>query len=97
MRRKKPEKEKKNFRELLCGSMSIPGDMLLDIPRITLSGNRQLENEKYKKEREYLETSIQLNCKDYVIKLSGKKLEITSITDESICVRGVISGISFTH
>ena len=95
MRRKRPEKEKKKLRELVCGSLSLPGDMLLDLPRITLSGNRELEIENYKNVLEYLDTSIQLNCKDYIIKISGCRLAILSITDEAITIRGSIAQITF--
>ncbi len=95
--KRKPQKERKKLRELFSDSLSIPEDVLLDLPRITASGNREIEIENYKNVLEYLDSSIQLNCKNYVIKLSGKKLEITSITDESVCVRGVVSSISFIH
>ena len=95
MRRKKPEKEKRKLRELVCGSLSLPEDMLLDLPRITLSGNRELEIENYKNVLEYVDTSIQLNCKDYVIKICGCRLTILSITDEAISIRGNITQITF--
>lgn len=95
MRRKRPEKEKRKIRELVCGSFSLPEDMLLDLPRITLSGNHELEIENYKNVLEYLDTCIQLNCKDYVIKICGCRLAILSITDESISIRGNITQISF--
>lgn len=93
--KRKPQKERKNLRELFSDSLSLPEDVLLDLPRITASGNRELEIENYKNVLEYLDSSIQLNCKDYVIKICGKKLEITSITDESVYIRGVIYSISF--
>ncbi len=97
MRKKTPKTEKKNFRQLISHSLAIPEDMLLDIPRISISGNRELEIENYKNVLEYTEETIALNCKDYMIKICGRKLEITSITDEFIGIRGVISSISFTH
>ncbi|MBR5157068.1 MAG: sporulation protein YqfC [Clostridia bacterium] len=93
--KRKPHKESKRFRERLSDTFAIPEDILLDLPRITAGGNRELEIENYKNVLEYLDSSIQLNCKDYVIKICGKKLEITAITDESVCIRGVISSISF--
>ncbi|MBQ4515344.1 MAG: sporulation protein YqfC [Clostridia bacterium] len=93
--KRKQQKERKKIRERLSDTLAIPEDILLDLPRITVSGNRELEIENYKNVLEYLDSSIQLNCKDYVIKICGKKLEITFITDESVCIRGIISSISF--
>ena len=95
--KRKQQKERKKIREHLSDTLAIPEDILLDLPRITSGGNRELEIENYKTVLEYLDSSIQLNCKDYVIKICGKKLEITSITDESVCIRGVISSISFIN
>lgn len=93
--KRKPQKERKRIHERLSDTLAIPKDILLDLPRITVGGNRELEIENYKNVLEYLDSTIQLNCKDYIIKICGKKLEITSITDESVCIKGVISSISF--
>ncbi len=95
MRKKRPVNEKRGIREKVCDSLALPEDMLLDLPRISLSGNRELEIENYKNVLEYLDTSIQLNCKDYVIKICGCKLSILSITDEAISIRGNITQIIF--
>ncbi len=93
--KRKQQKERKKIRERISDTLAIPEDILFDLPRITASGNCELEIENYKNVLEYLDSSIQLNCKDYVIKICGKKLEITSITDESVCIRGIISSLSF--
>lgn len=93
--KRRTQKERKKLRERLSGALAIPQDILLDLPRITVSSNRELEIENYKNILCYLDTTIELNCKDIVIKIMGSKLEITTITDESICVSGVFSSISF--
>lgn len=93
--KRRMQKERKKLRERLSGALAIPQDILLDLPRITVSSNRELEIENYKNILCYLDTSIELNCNDIVIKITGSKLEITTITDESICIKGAFSSISF--
>lgn len=93
--RKPTQKERKNLRERISGALAIPQDILLDLPRITVTSNQELEIENYKNILCYLDTTIELNCKDIVIKITGSKLEITTITDESICIKGIFSSISF--
>ncbi len=94
MRKKK--KGKVRLRQRISQTLALPEDVLLDLPRITLCGNRELEVENFKNILEYLESSIALNCSDSILRLTGSKLEITSITDDFIHVKGNISSVSFT-
>lgn len=95
MRKKASEKEKRGLREALSHSLALPEDLLLDLPRITISGNRELEIENYKNVLEYLDTSIRLNCKDGILHILGSELSILSITDELVSIRGNIAQLIF--
>ena len=94
---RKKRTERKNVKERLNDVLDLPSDMLLDIPRMTMNDNRELQIENYRSVLEYEDGQIKLNSKNYIIKINGKKLEIVSITDEEIFIRGVITGISFLH
>ncbi len=94
---RKKRTERKNVKERLNDVLDLPSDMLLDIPRMTMNDNRELQIENYRSVLEYEDGQIKLNSKNYIIKINGKKLEIVSITDDEIFIRGVITGISFLH
>lgn len=94
---RKKRTERKNVKERLNDVLDLPSDMLLDIPRMTMNDNRELQIENYRSVLEYEDGQIKLNSKNYIIKINGKKLEIVSITDDEIFIRGVITSISFLH
>ena len=94
---RKKRTERKNVKERLNDVLDLPSDMLLDIPRMTMNDNRELQIENYRSVLEYEDGQIKRNSKNHIIKINGKKLEIVSITDDEIFIRGVITGISFLH
>ena len=94
--KKKKVKKRPPIREVISEKLSLPNDMLLDLPRLTLCGNHELEVENYKNVLEYLDHAISLNCTEGIIRLSGEHLEITAITDDSVSIRGNILSISFS-
>lgn len=95
VRKKRSETNKTSLRETLSRSLALPEDILLDLPRITLSGNRELEIENYKNVLEYLDTAVCLNCKEGIIKILGSELCILSVTDEAVRIRGDIKELIF--
>lgn len=74
----------------------VPTDVVFDIPRITMQHNTEIRIENYKTVLEYDETKIQFTCKTYLITVTGQNLAITIITDDEVCVCGLISSVSFS-
>ncbi len=89
----KKRKEKLSVASRLSGLIDIPLDMVADVPRMTLSDNRELTIENYKSIESYAPEEICIQSKNYQIRIAGSNLQIVAITDEEILVRGMIHGL----
>ncbi|MBQ2695872.1 MAG: sporulation protein [Clostridia bacterium] len=87
------KKKEKTVAARLSGFLDIPLDMVADVPRVTLSDNRELTVENYKSIEAYEPEEIRLRSKNYRITISGNSLQIVAITDDEILIHGIISGV----
>lgn len=85
----------KNPKEALSDAWGIPKDLALDLPHMTLSGNRELYLENYKSLLKYSTEEIIVGGKKFRITISGKKLEIKSIRRDDILILGEITEIQY--
>ena len=73
----------------------IPGEVLLDVPYITLAGDFSLTLENHRGIIDYETTGIKINTKSAIIKISGENLSLSNITDEIITVEGTVKKLEF--
>lgn len=92
----KGNKNKSNFKEKLSDVLEIPKELILNVPRITVLGNKQLIIENYKGIIEYEENKIRIKTSEGTIKLSGVKMTIKEITTDDLMVNGEILTIQFS-
>lgn len=70
------------------------GSALSDSPSITLSGT-VCEIDNFKALLDFSSESIRINTSDGVVRIMGKNLEISVVTDENVSVRGKIGSLEF--
>lgn len=92
---KKKTESSTTLPERLAKTLALSPDMLGDIPRFTMNGNRDLQIENYKGVLSYDMGEIKLGSKNYTIRITGRELQIVIITDDDITITGEISSISF--
>ena len=68
-----------------------------EMPKITLIGRRELYIENFKSVITYTESIIELNCAMYLLKISGKELEIKSLSSDLAEICGVIFDIEIVN
>lgn len=90
------EKNKKDIKEKLADIFVLPKEIILDLPRITLLGSKQICIENYKGIIEYDSERIRINTARGLIKIFGSNLEINTVTTEEIFITGNINNIEFT-
>lgn len=99
--KKKKKKEKKHeeknvsMKEKLAEMLELPKEIVMNIPKMTLIGSRDLIIENYKGIIEYENSRIRINTGAGVIKVMGNLLTIKEITSEDIMVSGDISSLEF--
>lgn len=88
---------KKGIRERIAEVTEIPKDFVMNMPRTTLIGNREVYVDNYRGLIEYNDKIIRLSTKKGMITVSGDDLIITRITERSIFVGGNILSVELTQ
>lgn len=103
--RKKEKKKKKEDRdspraglkEKVTEMLELPKEIVLNVPKLTMVGNRDLMIENYKGIIEYDDCRVRVNTGVGVVKICGAKLTIREITSEDIMVSGEICSLEFAN
>jgi len=80
----------KSFVRSLSESLEMPQDVVLDVPRVTLIGNVQVQIGNHKGVLEYTPTRIRIRTRDGILVVEGKRLKIGSIFRDEVVVEGRI-------
>lgn len=83
------------FKEALAEKMEIPRDVMMNIPKITLTGDRDMLIENHKGIEAFHEKMIQVNSKLGSIIIEGEGLEIVYIGGATLALRGCINKICY--
>lgn len=96
MRKKKqPERAKTPVAEKLTEVLDLPKDIVLNLPRLIFTGNRELYIENYRGIVEYSDTVIRLNTSECLLKITGTELGIKNIATEEITLSGRMKSLEF--
>ncbi len=86
-------KKNSNLKTNLSEVLELPIEITLDLPKITLIGNKEAVVFNHKGIIEYSEKLIRINSKVGIIKIIGNYLEIRNILSEEILIVGIIENI----
>lgn len=86
---------KKQVKQSLSDFFEIPGDIMLDLPRIVIIGNLKVFIENHRGILEYLPESVRIRLAEGEVCITGEKLMLRTIVADEICIEGRISGLSF--
>lgn len=86
---------KKRISETIADAWGVPKDVIMDIPRLTISGDKEIYIENHKGVFEYTDTVIRVSTSMGIVKICGKNLNIDNISLENILISGVFSKIEY--
>lgn len=86
---------RKLIRETIADALEFPKDAFLDLPKIILTGDKEVYIENYKGIIEYTDTLMRLNTGFRLLKIEGSTLSIKSIGTDDITVTGKIQSVEF--
>lgn len=89
------ERGKRQFLQHITGSLELPEDVILDLPKLTVTGNVQLLVENHKGIIEYTPEKIRVRTRVGEIIINGTDLRIDSLFREEILMQGRIAGVQF--
>ena len=82
-----------NIKYNISKNLELPVDIVMDLPKLILTGKLRLSLQNHKGIIEYTEERIRVNTKIGVFKIGGKGLEIKTILSEEIIIVGLIENI----
>jgi len=88
-----------NRREIITKAMAelleIPGDLVLDLPRLTITGRNELYLVNHKGIIEYSTVRMRINLSRGFLEVNGQNLEIQALMPDEMRVLGDISSIQY--
>ena len=76
--------------------LDLPGDVVAGLPRVELTGSRELRMENHKGILAYGSQEIHISCGKLVIKVRGSNLELKSMNASQLLITGEIDGVDLT-
>ena len=77
------------------GSFDFPDDITQGSSKIVIIGENEISIENYKGILEYCHDVIRIKLSDKILSILGSHLEICTITDEDMQIKGVINQLCF--
>ena len=88
-------KPRKKVGETLADAFDLPKELIMDMPKITIIGNKEMAIESHKGIIQYTSEKIRIGIAGGELIVSGKDLLINSIVLEAIIIYGEFQQISF--
>lgn len=77
----------------LAGSMELPREVMLDVPRVVMIGALQVHVENHKGILEYSPTRVRVRTRDGIVTVSGRRLKLGRIGREELTIDGRVDRI----
>ena len=88
-------RNKKNNLLVLASLLELPDDIVLDLPRMTMLGNKQLLVENHKGIIEYSTVLVRIKLSQGTLVIHGEQLSLGSLQQEQILVEGIIKLVQY--
>ena len=86
---------KKRISERASDAWGVPKDVIMNIPRLTISGDKEIYIENHKGILEYTDTEIRISTAMGIVRVCGKNLMIDRIRLEDIVISGCFSRVEY--
>lgn len=86
---------KKKLSETIADAWGVPKDVVMNIPRITISGNNEVYIENHNGILGYTDEEIRIRTAMGSIKICGKSLNIDRIRMEDVRISGRFSRVEY--
>ena len=82
-------------KEKMTGLLSLPKEIVLNLPLIMATGRDEVNVENYKNLVEFTDTKIRVNTSAGVLAIEGTGLMLKQVTTEQILITGTIKAITW--
>ena len=85
----------KKLRNMIADKLSLPKDVILDLPRISVCGDREIYIENHKGIMEYNDSSIRIKTDKEVVHINGSELRIIVLKSDRMVINGVFESVNY--
>jgi len=89
------DKRREIISKAVADLLEIPGDLVLDMPRLTITGRNELYLENHKGIIEYSTVRMRINLSRGFLEIIGDNLEIQALMPDEMRVLGDITSIKY--
>lgn len=89
------DKRREIISKAMADLLEIPGDLVLDMPRLTITGRNELYLENHKGIIEYSTVRMRINLSRGFLEIIGDNLEIQALMPDEMRVLGDITSIKY--
>lgn len=86
---------RKRISERISEAWGIPKDVIMNIPRLTISGDKEIYIENHKGILQYTDTEIRISTPMGIVHICGKSLLLERIRLEDILISGTFERIEY--
>lgn len=81
--------------EYIADALGMPKDVVMDLPKVSVCGDREIFVENHKGLVEYTDTEIRLKMRDGMIRVKGSGLRIIVMEYDRMVINGVFEGVFY--
>ena len=81
--------------EYIADALGMPKDVVMDLPKVSVCGDREIFVENHKGLVEYTDKEIRLKMKDGMIRVKGSGLRIIVMEYDRMVINGVFEGVFY--
>jgi sporulation protein YqfC len=87
--------ERRELRQKVASFLELPGDVMMDVARISLVGDMELLIENHRGIVEYKPERVALAVPNGQVAIAGTDLAIATISPDQVLIRGRIRSIAY--
>lgn len=91
------EDQKSGTREKIANALELPKEIVLNLPKIILLGNKSVVIQNYKGVFLFEDDTVKINTCSGIVAVHGRKLMITEINTEDLYIEGRIKSVEFMN
>ena len=80
---------------MIADKLSLPKDVILDLPRISVCGDREIYIVNHKGIMEYNDSSIRIKTDKEVVHINGSELRIIVLKSDRMVINGVFESVNY--
>lgn len=81
--------------ECVADFFRLPKDVIMDLPRISICGDKEMYVENHKGIAEYTDAQIRIKMNDGIINISGNKLRIIILKTDRMVISGDFERVEY--